>query len=210
MGLDMYINSYKKDENVIRLFEKYGHKKVNECWLNRESISFCEDLADSYGDINSIKNTLEDWGNSSGENVIKYAQTISYWWKEYKETGYVPTVVDKKGCSSSEIDAMNFVQDMIAVYEDALSELSMEDIEFIHSHRESLSTSEKEGIYWRRKWDIHEVIESIISNETIGNCYYVPINEEQFSKLVEYGIVSQEVVNKLDFKEYMYFYYLWY
>lgn len=210
MGLDMYINSYKKDENVIRLFEKYGQKSVNTCWHHVDNIQFCDKLVELYCDTVGIESFLVENGYSKGKNILSYAQTISYWWKELKENGTVPTPQDKLGCSSIEIDVIKIVQKLADVLQNSLSHLNMADIEKINSKTLRDIKKEDEIFYWRKKWDIHEVIESIITNEAIGNCCYVPVNEEQFSELVEHGIVSQDVVSKLDFKEYMYFYFFWY
>lgn len=206
----MYINKYKKDESILNLFEKYGQKSVNGCWSHISDIQFCDKLAELYCDTSGIESFLVENGYSKGKNILNYAQTISYWWKEFKENGTVPTLQDKLDCSSIEIDAINLVQELIDLFQDSLSHLSITDIEKISSKTLSVTKEEDEVFYWRKKWEIRQIIESVIAPEGIDNCYYALVTKEDFKKLVEKGVVSAERVDTLDFENYMYFYYLWY
>lgn len=208
MGLDMYISKYEKNDEILKVFETYGQKVVNGCWSCVCDIRFCDELARLYGNTRGIKNFLIDNDYSEGENILKYGLTISYWWKEFKENDIVPTLSDKLHCSSIEVDAINFVQGLIDVYQNSLFHLSKDVITNILSM--DLGNEVDEVFYWRKKWDTHQVIESVIAPEGIDNCYYALVTEEHFKELVEKGVVSAERVDTLDFESYMYFYYLWY
>lgn len=210
MGLDMYINKYKKDESILNLFEKYGQKSINGCWHHIGDIQFCDRLAELYCDTAGIKNFLVENGYSEGKNILSYVQTISYWWKEFKENNIFPTLQDKRGCSSIEIDAINFVQGLIDVFQSSLSHLSISDIEKINSKTLRSIKEEDEVFYWRKQWDTHQIIESVVAPEGIDNCNYALVTEEHFKELVENGVVFAERVDTLDFENYMYFYYFWY
>lgn len=208
MGLDMYISRFKKDEEVLSAFEIYGQKVVNGCWSCVHDIRFCDKLAELYGDTTGIKNFLVDNDYSDGKNILKYGQTISYWWKEFKENDTFPMLDDKIGCSPIEVDAINLVQGLIDVYQNSLSHLSKDVIDNILSM--DLGKEIDEVFYWRKQWETHQIIESIVAPEGLDNCNYALVTEEHFKELVEKGVVSAERVDTLDFENYMYFYYFWY
>lgn len=208
MGLDMYISKFKKDEEVLSAFEIYGQKVVNGCWSCVHDIHFCDKLAGLYGDTTGIKNFLIDNDYSEGENILKYGLTISYWWKEFKENNIVPTLSDKLHCSPIEVDAINFVQGLIDVYQNSLSHLNRDVIDSILSM--DLGKEIDEVFYWRKQWGVHQIIESVVAPEGLDNCNYALVTEEHFKELVEKDILPPERVEDLDFENYMYFYYLWY